>query len=91
MYGNATYSYKDAMSISSDGLNKTTSYNLLNAKIGYQNKLSNKLFVDIYLGASNLTNVQYPFMVFANQLPDAYLPAPTTTNFYGGVNLKYSF
>ena len=91
MYGNATYSYKDAMPISSDGLNKTTSYNLLNAKIGYQNKLSSKMFVDIYLGASNLTNVQYPFMVFANQLPDAYLPAPTTANFYGGVNLSYRF
>ncbi|MEI8097350.1 MAG: TonB-dependent receptor [Sediminibacterium sp.] len=91
MYGNATYSYKDAMPISSDGLNKTTSYNLLNAKLGYQNKLSSKMSLDIYMGAINLTNVQYPFMVFANQLPDAYLPAPTTANFYGGVNLKYNF
>jgi iron complex outermembrane receptor protein len=89
LYGNTTYSYKDAMPISSDGLNNTTSYQLLNAKIGYQNKLANHLSLDLYIGASNLTNVQYPYMVFVNQLPDAYLPAPTSASFYGGIHLKY--
>jgi iron complex outermembrane recepter protein len=30
-------------------------------------------------------------MVFLNQLPDAYLPAPNEINYFGGVNLKYTF
>jgi len=30
-------------------------------------------------------------MIFVNQLPDAYLPAPKNTLFFGGLNLKYNF
>jgi iron complex outermembrane receptor protein len=91
LYANITYSYKDAMPISSDGLNMTTSYNLLNAKIGFQNKLSSKINFDLFFGATNITGTQYAYMVFANQLPDAYLPAPYKINYFGGINLKYTF
>lgn len=91
LYANLTYSYKDAMPISSDGLNMTTSYNLLNAKIGFQNKLTSKINFDLFFGATNITGTQYAYMVFVNQLPDAYLPAPYTINYFGGINLKYSF
>ena len=91
LYANVTYSYKDAMPISSDGLNKTTSYNLLNAKLGFQNKLSAKINFDLFFGATNITGTQYAHMVFVNQLPDAYLPAPYKINYFGGINLKYTF
>jgi iron complex outermembrane recepter protein len=91
LYANLTYSYKDAMSISSDGLNKTTSYNLLNGKIGFQNKISNILDFDLFLGVTNITGTQYAYMVFVNQLPDAYLPAPYKVNYFGGINFKYNF
>ena len=91
LYANLTYSYKDAMPISSDGLNKTTSYNLLNGKLGFQNKISNKLDFDLFIGLTNITGTQYAYMVFVNQLPDAYLPAPYKINYFGGINLKYNF
>jgi iron complex outermembrane receptor protein len=91
LYANLTYSYKDAMPISSDGLNKTSSYNLLNGKIGFQNKISNKIDFDLFVGATNITGTQYAYMVFVNQLPDAYLPAPYKINYFGGINLKYNF
>ncbi|MCX6205289.1 MAG: TonB-dependent receptor [Bacteroidetes bacterium] len=91
LYLNFTYSYKDAMPISSDGLNMTTSYNLLNAKLGIQNKISSKINFDLFIGATNITGTQYAYMVFVNQLPDAYLPAPYKINYFGGVNLKYTF
>jgi iron complex outermembrane receptor protein len=91
LYANITFSYKDAMPISSDGLNNTTSYNLLNAKLGFQNKLSSKINFDIFFGATNITGTQYAYMVFVNQLPDAYLPAPYKINYFGGINLKYTF
>ncbi|MEI9957151.1 MAG: hypothetical protein WDM90_12815 [Ferruginibacter sp.] len=36
LYANITYLYKDGFPISSDGLNNTTSYSLLNAKIVFK-------------------------------------------------------
>jgi iron complex outermembrane recepter protein len=90
-YGNMYYSYKDGMPISSDGANYTTSYHLLNAKLGFQRSLSAHVDLDVFLGANNITGTQYSYMVFVNQLPDAYLPAPYKINYFGGVNFKYNF
>ncbi|MBL0152767.1 MAG: hypothetical protein IPP93_04480 [Chitinophagaceae bacterium] len=77
------------MPITSDGVNRSTSYNLLNVKFGYQRELSKHFNLDLSLGINNLTGVQYPIMIFANQLPDAYLPAPLKAVVFGGLNLKY--
>lgn len=90
-YLNAVYSYKDAVPISSDGLNMAHSYHLLNGKIGYQHSLFNHFDLDAYFGINNLAGVQYYQMVFVNQLPDAYLPAPLQANIFGGMNLRYIF
>ena len=91
LYANANYLYKDGMPISSDGLNKTTSYNLLNAKLGFQKSWCSHFDTDVFFGVNNITGTQYAYMVFVNQLPDAYLPAPYKANYFGGVNLKYNF
>lgn len=91
LYANVTYSYKDPVVISSDGLNKATSFMLLNSKIGINTSLSKHFDIDAYFGVNNITGVQYYYMVFANQLPDAYLPAPYKANYFGGVNLTYNF
>ena len=90
-YGNVHYLYKDAMPISSDGVNMASSYSLLNAKIGFQRSLSKHFDIDASFGVNNITGTQYPYMVFVNQLPDAYTPAPFKANYFGGVNLKYNF
>ena len=90
IYGNVNYMYRDAMPFTSDGLNKTDAYGLLNAKIGFNRSVKHFNF-DLYVGANNMTNTQYSYMVFLNQLPDAYMPAPNKINYYGGVNLKYTF
>jgi len=91
VYANVVYSYKDPMPITSDNLFMTTSYSLLNAKLGIQRSLSRHFDIDAYVGANNITGTQYPYMVFVNQLPDAYLPAPYKINYFGGINLKYNF
>ncbi len=91
LYANVTYSYKDPVAISSDGLNKATSFMLLNSKVGINASLSKHFDLDAYFGVNNITGVQYYYMVFSNQLPDAYLPAPNKANYYGGVNLTYNF
>ncbi|MEH6406548.1 MAG: TonB-dependent receptor [Leeuwenhoekiella sp.] len=89
LYGNLNYSYRDAMPFTSDGINNTNAYSLLNAKLGFRTSL-NKFDFDIYAGADNITGTQYYYMVFVNQLPDAYLPAPYKINYYGGIMIKYN-
>lgn len=90
IYGNVNYSYRDAMPFTSDGVNKTDSYGVLNAKLGIQHSFGHFSF-DVYASAVNITNTQYSYMVFVNQLPDAYIPAPNKINYFGGANLKYTF
>lgn len=90
LYGNINYHHRSGMDITSDGVNKTHPYALLNAKLGYR-KAFGKFELDAYLGANNITNTQYYYMVFINQLPDTYLPAPDKANYFGGINLKYTF
>lgn len=91
LYMNVTYMYKDGFPITSDGLNKTTSYSLLNAKIGFARSLGRHFDIDASFGASNITNTKYPIMVFINQLPDAYIAAPRNANCFGSLKLKYNF
>ncbi len=91
IYLNVNYNYRDAMYYTSDNLNKTKSYSLLNSKIGIRQTLFKHIDAEAFFGANNMTSTQYYYMVFLNQLPDAYLPAPNKINYYGGVNLKYTF
>ncbi len=91
IYGNVNYNYKDAMPITSDGANMTEAFSLLNAKLGYRKTLGKHLDLEVFAGANNITGTQYYYMIFVNQLADAYLPAPFEINYYAGVNLKYVF
>ena len=91
LYANVTYMYRDGFPITSDGVNNTESYNLLNAKLGFQHSLSRHFDINAAFGVSNITAVKYPIMVFVNQLPDAFIAAPRDANYFGSVNLKYTF
>ncbi len=91
LYGNVNYNYRDAMPFTSDGLNKTKSYSLVNAKLGIRRVLAKHIDMDAYVGANNITSTQYYLMVFSNQLPDAYMPAPYKINYFGGLNIAYKF
>ncbi len=90
LYASMLYSYKDAMPITSDGLNKTSSYALLNAKLGYKKSVSAHVDLELFFGINNIAGVQYANMVFVNQLPDAYLVGPSKANYFGGINFKYN-
>lgn len=91
LYANMTYFYKDPMPITSDNLLNTTSYSLINAKLGFQQSISNHFDLNIYAGVNNIGNTKYPIAVFVNQIPDAYLVGPVKANYYGGINIKYNF
>jgi iron complex outermembrane receptor protein len=102
-YANLVHIYKDGVTIgtvktSAAGANpkvfttyNATSYSLLNGKLGFRKNLSDHFGLDAFFGVDNITKTKYPLMIFVNQLPDAYIPAPTKAVIYGGVNLKYNF
>lgn len=91
LYGNINFSYRDAIPFTSDGVHVTEAFSLLNAKVGFKKTFGEHIEVDVYGGANNITGTQYFNMVFLNQLPDAYLPAPFEINYFGGANLRYIF
>lgn len=91
LYANLVYNYRDKQPITSLNDLYTKSYNLLNGKTGLQKSLSRHISLDAYFGAINITNTKYYLMVFVNQLPDAYMPAPRYANVFGGANLKWVF
>jgi iron complex outermembrane receptor protein len=91
VYLSFIHNYKDKMPIISDGINIATSYSLLNMKLGIRRALSAHFDIDAYFGVNNITGTQYPIMVFVNQLPDAYIPAPPKAVVFGGLNIKYNF
>ncbi|GAB4091773.1 TonB-dependent receptor [Flaviaesturariibacter terrae] len=93
LYANAFYSYRDAVYLGSDNVEtqKAKSFGLLNAKIGFRHAVGQHFDVDVFAGGSNLTGAKYYYMVFANQLPDAYLPAPLNAQWFGSVAVRYNF
>jgi iron complex outermembrane recepter protein len=89
LYASVYYNYKDRVAIKSQNDLYASSYNLLNAKLGMRVGLGNRFDLDAYVGGTNLTNTRYYMMVFVNQIPDAYIPAPRNAQLFGGINLKY--
>jgi iron complex outermembrane receptor protein len=102
LYGNATFFYKDAVTVTSNGtatgglLSASNpayhagSYTLVNAKVGYRKNFGH-FDLDVYFAMNNITRNKYPIMIFVNQIPDAYVVGPRDRNTFGGINLKYNF
>lgn len=90
-YGNFIYNHKDPVNITLDGSLRAKGYDIMNAKIGFRQSLSSHFDIDAFAGGQNLTGKQYYYMIFVQQLPDAYLPAPKKALLFGGLNLKYNF
>jgi iron complex outermembrane receptor protein len=65
-------------------------YTLLNLKAGSRRDFGESWNVDLSFGVNNATGVKYPLMVFVNQLPDAFIPAPPKAVIFGGINIRYT-
>ena len=89
-YGSVNYNFRDKVPFTSDELHYAEAYNVLNAKLGFRTSIDH-FSLDVYAGIDNMLETQYYYMVFLNQLEDAYLPAPLKAAVYGGINLKYNF
>lgn len=100
IYASFSQLYKDPQNYSlerltqnpeSYALRRYSSYSLLNMKMGYKKSVSSHVDLDVFFGVNNITGVRYPIMIFVNQLPDAFIPAPPKAVVFGGLNLRYNF
>lgn len=91
IYANMVFMYRDEMYITPDMKNIAKGFHQLNGRIGFRKTFFEHFDADAFFGANNMTSQQYYQMVFVNQLPDSYLPGPKDINFFGGLNLKYTF
>ena len=91
VYGNIVHLYRDRMPITSPDTLYTSSYNLLNSKLGFRKNILSHWDVDISFGINNIAGVKYPIMVFVNQIPDAYIGGPRKANYFGALKLDFNF
>lgn len=89
VYATVNYMYKDRMPVTSLGTVYATSYSLINAKMGIRRAIQKHFMLEAFVGADNLAGTQYAWMIFINQLPDAYIAAPDKPVYYGGISLSY--
>jgi iron complex outermembrane receptor protein len=64
-------------------------YNLLQAKVGWQHKLSRKSRLEIYAGSDNILNEKYSLGDDLNAVGNRYYNAAPLRNYYAGFNIVY--
>jgi iron complex outermembrane receptor protein len=96
LYSNLQYQYIDKIPVNDANSVFADSYQLLNAKIGYQRVFLENFSFDIFFGVNNLFDEKYASMLqinataFGNNTPRYYYPGDPA-NYYFGANLSYLF
>jgi iron complex outermembrane recepter protein len=91
-----SYSYTDSMYLNDANTLSTQSFRLVDCKIDYTVNVLEILNLKLYAGLQNLLNEKYAASLlpnavgFGNQLPRYFYPG-TPFNYYGGVQLVYTF
>lgn len=91
-----SFSYTDSMFLNDANTLSTQSFRLVDCKIDYTVNVLEVLNLKLYAGLQNLLNERYAASLlpnavgFGNQLPRYFYPG-TPFNYYGGVQLVYSF
>ena len=96
LYGYVNYQYIGTIPIRDDNSVYADSYQLVNTKIGYKKMVGTHFQIDGFLGLNNVFDEKYASMLqinagsFGNNAPRYYYPGEPS-NYYAGLNLKYTF
>ena len=92
VYANLTYTYTDRIALNDANTAWAGSYNLLDARIGWQARFpSSHLKLNIFGGGDNLFNIKYSLGNDINAAAGRYYNAAPTVNYYAGISLGYLF
>lgn len=95
-YWNTTYQYVDGIPLTDANTLYSEPYNLVNTRLGYKNKISEKLSFSIDFGVNNIFNINYAQSVlinansFGGAEPRYYYPG-NDRNYYSSLGLSYNF
>jgi len=95
LYAFIFYNYVSQIPMRDDNSVFSKEYQLVNTKLGFRRSFSKKLHLDFFFGMNNVFNEKYASMLlinagsFGTNSPRYYYPGEPT-NFYSGLNLKYS-
>ena len=93
---NLTHQFVDEIPLTDANSLNSESFNVFNAKLGYETKLSDHFSLGLNAGINNLFDTRYAQSVlinavgFGGALPRYFYPG-NNRNFYGGVKLGYYF
>ncbi len=95
-YWSNTYQYVGAIPLTDANTLQSEAFGLLNSRLGYTYKISERFSAGIDLGANNIFNILYAQSLLINAVgfdgaePRYYYPG-NDRNFYGGLQLQYVF
>ena len=95
LYWNTTHQFIGKIPLTDANTLSSTSYNLLNTRMGYKKQLTHTLSIGLDFGINNLTNTHYAQSVlinassFGGRAPRYFYPG-NDRNYYGSLLLNYS-
>jgi len=91
LYFNATINYVDALPLTDENTVYADSYLVASARLGYLTSIAQKLELDIFAGADNLTNETYSLGNDLNAFGGRFYQPAADRNYFGGISLRYLF
>jgi len=88
LYLNFTFNYSDPIYLNDANTDQATSFNLIGARLGYRKNFHQKIKMEIFTGADNLTDTRYSLGNDINAAGGRYYNAAPGRNYYGGVSLS---
>lgn len=88
LYANLTYFYSDPIALNDANTTYASSYNLLGARVGWENRILKKINFDLFAGADNLFNVKYSLGNDINASGGRYYNEAPGVNYFAGILLK---
>ena len=90
MYLNFNYYYCDPIFLNDANTVKDVDFTLLRSRLGYRT-ISNKVLLDVYLGADNLLDKKYSLGNDINAAGGRYYNAAPGRNLFAGLSVGYKY
>ena len=90
-YLNMSYYYSDPLPLNDANTAYASSYNLLNARIGFRKVFTEKMYADIFATGDNLFDVKYSLGNDINAVGNRYYNAAPGINYAVGVSVRYNW
>ncbi|MEO8582473.1 MAG: TonB-dependent receptor, partial [Flavitalea sp.] len=90
-YVNSSYYYSDPIPLNDVNTAYASSYNLMNARIGFRKVFSDKIYGNFFVAGDNLFNVKYSLGNDINAAGKRYYNASPERNYSVGISMRYNW